>query len=653
VNGLATADVLAAAREALEAHAWTEAYELLAAADRSGPLPGSGLQMLAEAAWWSGEPEAVLEIGERAFSRFVEEGDRNAAALAALELAQQHAMRLAVAVAHGWFARAERLVDDLPDAPAHAHLAWMRGIIALDMSRDAERAVAHFEEAAELAARTGDRSLTVVSLHDKGRALCALGRFAQGAALMDEAMVATVAGELDPIPAGMVYCSMIGVCSHVEDYQRAAEWTEATTRWCERFSINGFPGVCRVHRAQILRVRGDWSDAEGEARRACDELPRFNLLSGLGYAFYEIAEVRRRRGDFTGAEEAYARAHEFGHDPEPGLSLVRLAQGRLASAAAGVRRVLADETLDRVSRVRPLAAQVEIALAVADLDTAIAAADELRSIAEAVGTRALDAKAQGARGAVHLAHSEPEAAVPELRRALRGWQELNAPYEAAEIRVLLGRAYAALGDPDGAVMELRAARDRFERLGAVWAAERAGVVLGELTGTTAPPERVQRAFMFTDIVRSTELVAAIGDAAWEDLLTWHDQTLRSAFAAHGGEVAHHTGDGFLVTFDDSDQALAGAVSVQRALAEHRREHGFALLVRIGVHATEATRRGQDYSGAGVHEAARIAALADGGQILASEAALEATTGPFTTTGAREVTLRGLSEPVRVAVVEWR
>lgn len=646
-------DVLSAARGALDAHAWTEAFELLQEADQDGSLPAEGLEMLAQAAWWSGEPELVLEVGERAYAAYVDQGDHNAAAMVALELAQQYAMRMAGPMVGGWFARAERLVADDPDAPAHAYLAWARGFMALGLNGDADTAVRHFDEAQEIAARTGDRNVAVRSLHDKGRALCAQGRFAEGAALMDESMVAAVSGELDPMPAGIVYCSMIGVCSHVEDYQRAAEWTEATTRWCERYSIQGFPGVCRVHRAEILRIRGAWANAEEEARRACEELPRFNLLSGLGYAFYEIAEVRRRMGDFAGAEEAYGRAHEHGRDPEPGLALVRLAQGNLEAATAGVRRTLANDTLDPVSRVRPLAAQVEIAIAAGDLDTADAAAQELASIAEGVGTRALRAKTEAAAGAVRLAHGDPAAALPELRRALEGWQEVDAPYETAEVRVLIGRAYAALDDPDGAAMELRAARDAFQRLGATWAAERTGEVLGQVTGSTRAPERVRRAFMFTDIVRSTDLVAAIGDEAWEDLLSWHDQTLRSAFATHSGEVAHHTGDGYFVTFASSDAALHAAVGIQQALAEHRREHGFAPLVRIGVHCAEATRRGQDYSGAEVHKTARIAALAEGGQILVSDVVVEEAADAFTVSDARDVTLKGISEPVRVAAVTWR
>jgi class 3 adenylate cyclase len=432
---------------------------------------------------------------------------------------------------------------------------------------------------------------------------------------------------------------------------RPAEWTEATTRWCERQSVGGFPGICRVHRAEIMRMKGAWPAAEEEARRACEELPKFNLLYGLGYAFYEIAEVRRRMGDFAGAEEAYNRAHEYGSNSQPGLSLLRLAQGKAESAAAGVRSALADES-GRLSRVKLLAAQAEIAIAVEDVETARAASAELDSIVNDVATTGLEAIAATVRGRVLLAGEDAPAAVPDLRRALHSWQEIEAPYEAAEVRVLLANAYRALGDSDGALMELRSARDAFERLGAVWASAETGRLLKEMAGPAPSSERVRRAFVFTDIVKSTDLVNAIGDEAWEDLLSWHDQTLRSVFASHGGEVVNHTGDGFFVAFPTAAKAIAGAISVQRVLADHRRQTGFAPVVRIGVHAAEATRRGQDYGGGEVHKAARIAALAEGWEILASDDTLAETDG--TRFGEyREVVLKGFSTPVKVAPVEWR
>jgi class 3 adenylate cyclase/predicted negative regulator of RcsB-dependent stress response len=646
-------DAVEAGRDALERHAWQEAYEILTEADRQGSLTAEGLNFLAWASWWTAHPDETIEALERSYGAYLEEGDRSAAAMAAFRVAEQYGMRMAVPLASGWMARAERLGAEDPQAQVHGWLAWMRGLITLVMEGDHEGAMAHYDQALEIAATTGDRNLHAMSLQDKGHILCLQGNVAKGLALVDEAMVAAVGGELDPEPAGYVYCGMIGICARMGEYGRAAEWTDATTRWCERHSITGFPGICRVHRAELMRLRGSWPKAEEEARLACEELPRFNFYSGLGYAFYEIGEVRRRMGDFDAAEEAYGRAHEFGGNPEPGLSLIRLAQGKLEAAAAGVRRVLAEASKDRLSRVKPLVAQADVAVASGDLETAASAADELESIVSEYEATALHAMAASVRGAVRLAQGDAEGALPELRRARQGWQEVEAPYELAEVRVLLGKAFRAMGDHEAATLELKAARTTFERLGARPAAESTGELLGALAASAERPERVSRAFVFTDIVRSTDLVGVIGDEAWEDLLGWHDQTLRSLFASHGGEVAHHTGDGFFVAFADARSALQCSVAVQRALAEHRRAHGFAPLVRIGVHLAEATRRGQDYSGGEVHKAARIAALAEGGEILASEETVAETDDGFTISEPREASVKGIPKPVRVARVEWR
>lgn len=645
-------DALAAGREAFDRHAWQEAYETLAEAGRENRLTADGLKLLAESAWWSAHPDEAIEALERAYAAYLEEGDRASAGMMAFRVAEQHGMRMAVPQAQGWASRAEQLASEDPDSPVHGWLAWMRGLMTLVMEGDDEEALGHYDRALEIADRLGDRELEAMSLHDKGHILCSRGAVTEGLALMDEVMVTAVGGELDPIATGYVYCGMIGICSRLGDYGRAAEWTEATTRWCERHSITGFPGICRVHRAELLRLRGAWPRAEEEARLACEELPRFNFYSGLGFAFYEIGEIRRRMGDHAAAEEAYAKAHEHGRMPQPGLSLLRLAQGRVEAAASGVAQALAEAGSDQLARAPQLSAQVAIALAAGDLETAASAADELGSIVGDHSAAAMRATAACVRGAVLLAQGDAAGALPELRQASDGWRRVEAPYEAAEVRLLLARAHHALGNEDAALLEAGAARAAFERLGARSAAEQAGELLGTLAPAIPSAERMRRAFMFTDIERSTDLVGVIGDEAWESLLAWHDQTLRSLFASHGGDVAHHTGDGFFVSFERSGSALACAVAIQRALAEHRRTHGFAPRVRIGVHAAEATRRGQDYGGAEVHKAARIAAQAQGGQIVVSEeTAAEADDLPVS--DPREVSLKGIPEPVRIVEVGWR
>jgi class 3 adenylate cyclase len=300
---------------------------------------------------------------------------------------------------------------------------------------------------------------------------------------------------------------------------------------------------------------------------------------------------------------------------------------------------------------------VEIAIAANDLETARSAADDLEAIAEDYGTPALQASAACARGALQLAEGDAAAACESLRRGWRLWQEVDAPYEVARARMLLADANRAEGDSEAATLELRAARSTFERLGAVLDSRRAAELLGPDAGSVGRPvaasRRVTKTFMFTDIVRSTNLVEAIGDDAWEDLLRWHDQTLRSLFGEHEGEEVKHAGDGFFVAFSDAARAVECAAAIQRTLADHRREHGFAVQVRIGLHSAEATRRGRDYGGKGVHQAARIASLAEGGEILASQEIIEAGPISFVVSETREVSLKGISTPVQVATVEWR
>jgi class 3 adenylate cyclase len=637
------------AREALRRHDWDGAYRELTDADEQGLLDAAGLRALAETAWWTGQPDAVIGFLERAYGAYLAEGDPAGAALAAYELALQHSLRLSGPMAMAWLTQADQHAAEAPDSAAGGYVAMLHGMAALGQGGPAEASIERFDAAIEVAARTGDATLRALASHQKGRVLCGIGDQGAGMALMDEAMIAVVGGQLTPFASGVIYCSMISACREFGDVRRAIEWTEATTRWCERHSINGFPGVCRIHRASILRLRGDLSGAESEARIAVEELPRFNAMNSAGEGLCEIGEIRLRVGDFAGADEAFSRAHEYGRSAQPGLALLRLAQGKLDAARSGIDRAL-DETADRPRRVTLLAAQSAIALTAGDLETATRAADEIDEIVAVLPGSTLETVGAHTRGALSLETGDHGEALSHLTRALAGWLDVDAPYEAAEVRLLLGRAYLAADDEDTAITELRSARSSFERLGSVWMAERAAELLGSIS--SAPNERVYRALMFTDIVKSTDLVGAIGDEAWETLLGWHDRTLASLFASHGGEIAHHTGDGFFVSFDGPTAAVHSAVAVQRALAEHRRESGFALTVRIGIHAAEATQRGRDFSGGEVHLAARVAAQAEGGEIVVTEAALADAGAAVRTSAHRELELKGVAEPVAVASIDW-
>jgi class 3 adenylate cyclase len=481
-----------------------------------------------------------------------------------------------------------------------------------------------------------------------------------GLPLIDEAATAAASGQLGLRVASDIYCNTIAACRSAGDLKRAAQWADEGERWMHRQAVGGYPGICRVHRAELNRLRGRWPEAEQEARQACEELERFGLLDSVGYAHNEVGEVRLRMGDLDGAAEAFDRAYEYGHDAQPGMALLQLARGELDEAARSINRGLAatagiDGPGDRATRARLLPAQIDIALAAGDLETAGTAVTELESIAADFQRPLFEAGALTARGELFLGEARPSDASPLLGRSWRLWQETDLPYESARARLRYAEALAADGDPAMARRDLRAARGVFERLGARRDLDRADALLGE---ETASPDRgtkrMTKTFMFTDIVTSTDLIGVIGDEAWGELLAWHDRELRSAFATHRGEEANHSGDGFFVAFERAMDGLQCAVDIQRRLARHRREHGFAPRVRIGLHTAEATRQAGDYQGRGVHIAARIGAAAASEEILLSSAT-SSEIGPvgFSLTDPREVTLKGIDEPVEVRSVNWR
>jgi class 3 adenylate cyclase len=491
-------------------------------------------------------------------------------------------------------------------------------------------------------------------------ALVFSGEWQAGLALIDEAATAASSGSLDLRIASDIYCNTIAACRNVGDLKRAGQWADEGERWMRRQSVGGFPGICRVHRAELKMLRGQWAEAEQEARQACEELERFRLLDAVGYAQYAIGEVRLRIGDLDGASDAFEKAYEYGHDAQPGMALLLLARGDTEEAARAIGRAVAATAgnagpADQATRARLLPAQIDIALAAGDLETAGPAVAELESIATAFQQPLFEAGALTARGELLLGEDRATEASPVLGRSWRLWQQTDLPYESARARLRYAEAVAADGDADAARRDLRAARSVFERLGARLDLARVDALLGVEPGPpSSTTQRMSKTFMFTDIVKSTDLVGLIGDEAWGALLQWHDRELRSAFASHRGEEVNSTGDGFFVAFAIAGDAVECAVDIQRRLARHRREHGFAPTVRIGLHTTEASRHGRDYQGRGVHVAARIGAAAIGAEILVSDDVLGAIDSlRFRVSEPKLLRLKGVEEEVEVRSVDWR
>src|SRR5438477_455679 len=545
-------------RDAVKRHAWTEAMEAFAAADRADALAAEDLELMGEAAWWAAKSDEAADALERAFARYVEAGRSIEAAGVALHLAYQAFRRLAPSVGGGWVARAEQLLEGVPASPMHAWLNLFYAIAAL-LGNNAVEGLALADRAIAVARERGNFDVLFMATSLKGYAQLHQGNMEDGLRLIDEAAAAATSGQLDLRISSDIYCNTIAACRNIGDLKRAGQWADEGERWMRRQGVGGYPGICRIHRAELKMLRGRWQEAELEARQACEELQRFGLHDALGFGHYQIGEIRLRMGDLQGAADEFERAYELGHDAQPGLALLQLARGEVAEASRSIERALAatqpgDGATDRATRARLLPAMVDIAIARGDLQRV---------------------------------------------DALLGGGEASVP-------------------------------------------------------TAVSAQQATKTFMFTDIVTSTDLVGLVGDSAWGELLAWHDRELRSSFASHRGQEVNSTGDGFFVAFDQPADAIECAVDIQRRLARHRREQGFAPLVRIGLHSAEATRHGRDYRGQGVHVAARIGAAASSEEILVSSDVLgQAPQTRFKVSEPRVLTLKGVREPIEVRVVDWR
>jgi DNA-binding CsgD family transcriptional regulator/tetratricopeptide (TPR) repeat protein len=463
--GVSKCCALDRAHQRYQQRAWADAREAFLLADQDAPLTADDLELLAMTAYLVGRDEEYLETLERAYNAHRDARQYPRAIRCAFWLGFRVLMRGETSRAAGWFARAQRLLDgEAPECAERGYLlfpAVEQGIEAGDY----EVAYATASEIAAIGERCGDLDLIAGARHDQGRIRLLQGQVKAGLALLDETMIAVTADELSPMMTGLMYCSVIAACQQIYALDRTREWTAALTRWCEEQpDMLAFLGVCQVHRAEIMQLQGTWPEAIEEARRACARSQGVSRLTTAA-AFYQQAEVHRLRGEFAAADAAYRAASHLGLEPQPGLALLRLAQGRVDAAATAIRRV-ASTTSDRLKRMSLLPAFIEIMLAAGDVEEAANVCRELEDIAQTFDTGVPGAIAAQARGAVQLAEGDAQAALNSLRCAFAVWQRIEAPYAAARVRLLVGLACRSLGDEDGAGLEIDAARSIFARLGA-------------------------------------------------------------------------------------------------------------------------------------------------------------------------------------------
>jgi DNA-binding CsgD family transcriptional regulator len=454
-------------RRAYAREAWLEAYEELSAADRHEPLGAADLRLFATSAYMIGRESGYLDLLQRAHRAHLASGERLEALRCAFWLGIGLAGRGEIGRAGGWLGRAQRLLEECGADRVERGYLLLPVVFEQEASGELEAAATTAAEAATIGREYGDADLFALAAHEQGHVLIRLGRGKEGLRLLDEAMVAVTAGELSPIVSGIVYCGVILACRDASELRRAQEWTAALSDWCDRQpDLVAFTGRCLTHRAELLHLHGAWVSALEAARRAEERSGQAENPGAVGEACYRRGEIHRTLGQFRAAEEAYREASRNGREPQPGLALLRSAQGKVDAAAATIRRALA-ECAEPGRRAGLLPAFTEIALVVDDVVAARAASDELSALAQGHADGALRANAARARGAVELAEGDPAGALVWLRRAAETWRRLEAPYEVARARELLGLACRALDDEDSAALELDAARTTYAGLGAV------------------------------------------------------------------------------------------------------------------------------------------------------------------------------------------
>jgi DNA-binding CsgD family transcriptional regulator len=505
VTSMAVADRDERGRGSFERRLWGDAFAELSAAHRQGKLGAEDLERLAIAAYMVGRDDDCEDAWTGAHHAWSTRGEADRAARCAFWQALGLFFRGDGAPAMGWVARGGRLLED--SSRDCVEQAWLRMLKALPLlfEGDADAAHPNFVEAGEIAERFGDADATMFAQLGHGYSLILQGQIPEGMALLDELMIAVTADEVSPMLAGIAYCQVVALCQAVFDLRRAREWTEALTRWCDsQPDLVPFRGNCLVHRCEIFQLQGAWTDALKSARQACEWLAGPPAWDALGSAYYQLAEIQRLRGELAEAEESYRRASLAGRDHEPGMSLLRLAQGRIDLALPAIRRAM-EEAQDPIARSALLPVYVEVMLEAEEVDAARMAADELAAIAGQFDALYLNALAAHASGAVLLAEGNPRAALTKLRTAQRLWRVLEAPLQAAGVRVLIGVACRELGDRGSAELEFEAARGVLEELGARPDLER----LARLAGSPRPGGLSQREIEVLTLVAAGKTNRAI------------------------------------------------------------------------------------------------------------------------------------------------
>jgi len=459
------AAALAGGLEAFRKRAWRDAFNLMSDADRQASLEPEQLILLSQAAFLIGKEQEGAETLSRAHQSLLASGQTVPAARCAFWLGFTALLNGESAKATGWLSRASRLLENQPECVESGYLLLPNGYRAVH-SDNPTLAQAFFEQAEAIGKQFSDKDLMALALQGQGRSLIRKGQIEQGLVLLDEAMIAVTAGEVTPLNAGGVFCSVLDACGEVFDLQRAQEWSIALKTWCDsQPDIMPYRGHCLIRRAELLHLHGSWSEAFDEAKRACECLSLPSPRAALGGAFYQIGEIERMRGNLAEAEKAYEEAAKWAPNSGPGLARLRLAQNKADMANAIIRR-MAEHLREPARRALFLDAWVEIAIAANDLDSARTAAHELASLSERINFPFVRALRSRNAGALLLADNKPGAALSELEQSRALWHDLRVPYEIARVRCLMARAYRKLGDEDSAAIEFAEAQRTFENLGA-------------------------------------------------------------------------------------------------------------------------------------------------------------------------------------------